>query len=1571
MRAFRATMIKSTLLTSLLIFLAQAGIAQIPQVEAEKSEKKTQQFELSEEDAGQKDIQFDKTIPMPLPVYQEPEQVSDDALKIKKYDSKTGKVTQLNNIPEVTGMERNYLPGDRGNPPEIVESMMGENTDGIRSKFNSLSQVTNPTDFPHRQSVKIKMSMPDGKNYSCSGSLIDYEWVLTAGHCIYKNEDNSNANDGWATSIKIIPAYENGSEPFGTASSRGLYSLKGWTDDRNFKYDIGWIHLDRPVGFLTGWFGYGYDNDDSYFKNSTFYNDGYPGEAPYNGELMYRWSGSFDFKTFRSEKRSMCQDRVGYGGQSGSGVYGMKSGDRIMYAVFSYTKIDSDSNRIAPSCYTRVDESRYNHGSDLQSDNRESNLDLVALNVTADTDTPLEGDQLTGIKFDVYNRSSDSQDDTWSFDIYLSDDENISSTDTHLSSQSFGFDFGASEGVRVSADPVMLPEGANGKKFIGIILNQSDAQNSNNDSDGWDAHEVDIQPTTLLTFKSQNPTSVDLGIYHDDILGNGGGDTELERRYEPNENFTVYAPATAITNTFSHWVVDGNFETYQRGLDVTVPSSNKTMMAIYETPDIPVYPRELRERTREGDLASATLTITNKSSSSLNWSASSSASWINVDISSGNLAAGDSQTLTLSLGTSSLSAGHYDDILTLSSPDVGVEDMEVPVGLRVLNATIPPSPEEVHRMIEGIPFDRFGVVIGGDPAGGLFGGGIPDRQEQLGVGYVYEFVDNEWTSGTMIQPNEPIAGSRFGHSFDAQVIAEQDFAVGGAPGRDPDLFKSKLQAESWPGAAYLFQKMDGVWQQQMMIQADVETGARFGEKVQLTDLSMGSSNEPTVIIGAPGKDFGDYIDAGAVFISTFIESTETRELLPLIPEMPVAGEQFGSSFDMLISEEFDARYLAVGANAAKTNESPGKVYIFEITEEGLWTYHSEIEAPELNTDAGFGSSVDIEMLPKGQLLLAAGAPNATYKSETPKGAVFTYVYSEKEWVANEPMMSEELPDNAKLGDAVSLLNAGEETFLMAGAPGDTAQHTEYSGSVLVSKTSALGAEWRDVKTMTPDDPERSGEFGQSLFSYINNGEMNFAVGVPGYDAEYGADVGEIRSFSIKSDSELPQVSVSPGGITAEIVKGDSAEHTIEISQVGKGTLEWSLQTENELSWLKLDGTSGELNEGESTEVGVGISAENLNAGTYNSRLILRSNDVNDEEHYLDAEIIVTEQDTTDVMIAEESVNGPDSLQVGSIVSSQFDLEVLNGGREDIKHGFRTGFYLSEDAELSEDDTLFSTVRLDTLKRDSTRQIHSAPGARLPSGMASGSYFLIVKVDDTDEVEEANEVNNIAEYPLYLSPPEEPVFEVSSREISYEIHADSSSKEFIVMFNKGQGRMDFSIPEFLTSRALKGVQANDSTGANGVIHGVSPASGSVTAGDSVEIEITLNASSKGPGTYEDTLHVITNDADNPSIDLAFSFNVVTNTEDVEDEIPNEFDLKQNYPNPFNPVTNISYSLPRTSHVSLKVFNVLGQQVYSLVDERKQAGKHTVRFDARNLSSGMYIYRIKAGSFTQTRKMMFIK
>jgi hypothetical protein len=88
-------------------------------------------------------------------------------------------------------------------------------------------------------------------------------------------------------------------------------------------------------------------------------------------------------------------------------------------------------------------------------------------------------------------------------------------------------------------------------------------------------------------------------------------------------------------------------------------------------------------------------------------------------------------------------------------------------------------------------------------------------------------------------------------------------------------------------------------------------------------------------------------------------------------------------------------------------------------------------------------------------------------------------------------------------------------------------------------------------------------------------------------------------------------------------------------------------------------------------------------------------------------------------------------------------------------------------------------------------------------------------------------------------------------------------------------------------------------------------------------------------------------------------------------PTLYFLSQNYPNPFNPVTTVNYQIPELSFVTLKVYDVLGNEVAALVNEEKPIGNYVVEFSANNLPTGIYFYRLQAGSFVETKKMVLMK
>ncbi len=105
-----------------------------------------------------------------------------------------------------------------------------------------------------------------------------------------------------------------------------------------------------------------------------------------------------------------------------------------------------------------------------------------------------------------------------------------------------------------------------------------------------------------------------------------------------------------------------------------------------------------------------------------------------------------------------------------------------------------------------------------------------------------------------------------------------------------------------------------------------------------------------------------------------------------------------------------------------------------------------------------------------------------------------------------------------------------------------------------------------------------------------------------------------------------------------------------------------------------------------------------------------------------------------------------------------------------------------------------------------------------------------------------------------------------------------------------------------------------------------------------------------------------------IDGGFEYSDVVS---VELEISKEFKLVQNFPNPFNPSTSINYSIPKNSFVTLKVYNTIGEEVAELINQNIEAGMHAAQFNASDLPTGAYFYRITAGNYSETKKMLLIR
>ena len=198
---------------------------------------------------------------------------------------------------------------------------------------------------------------------------------------------------------------------------------------------------------------------------------------------------------------------------------------------------------------------------------------------------------------------------------------------------------------------------------------------------------------------------------------------------------------------------------------------------------------------------------------------------------------------------------------------------------------------------------------------------------------------------------------------------------------------------------------------------------------------------------------------------------------------------------------------------------------------------------------------------------------------------------------------------------------------------------------------------------------------------------------------------------------------------------------------------------------------------------------------------------------------------------------------------------------------------------------------------------------------------------------------------------------------------------IVTNNAGAGTSRLS--KLSTAAAVPGsiVYATDQVSGDILGYGVTDVTGSYSI--SGLAPGAYNVTVDGIGLSTSTTQSVSTSYDNngnPVVGSAsFSMNTVTavQLQPQSNAIPKSFVLNQNYPNPFNPSTTISFSIPQGSKVSLKVYNILGQEVATLVDDYKQAGEYRVQFDAGKLASGVYFYRLQASNFVQAKKLLLLK
>ncbi|KAA0212982.1 MAG: hypothetical protein DYG94_13500 [Leptolyngbya sp. PLA3] len=457
---------------------------------------------------------LDQIPPMPLPN-------SDDYVPgvqppggVMLHDATTGQTTLL---PSMRGFSRSdWTVAPEGDYPGADNYVEGEpNTRG----FGTMSAAGSLNTWPRSGNVKLVMEFIDQNGisrwFTASGSMQDAGVVLTAAHCVYSRAPNGINIFDWANRIYIYPAWDGDAAipQFGEPASddvvqyfgycRGDYFMAGsnYVNNGDFDSDVGCIRINRGssrnIGMLTGWFAWAYGGTCAWHQDRTYNNFSYPAEncggGLHTGRTMYYWSGTWDScpgNQMHLITGGNCLDTV-WGGMSGSGAYYIEGDSRYVHAVCS------NSNRNDSGNYARLWETYVNSMIDFENDTRGNTFDAELLRCRALGSTTIKAGTSANDIFQVYVANATNNDpgsQGFTLRVYLSSNNNISTSDTLLGTWNYNWDFAAMSGVIFNIPAPFIPADVTpGTYWIGAILDDgTDAWIDNNDTDTWDAQQVSI-----------------------------------------------------------------------------------------------------------------------------------------------------------------------------------------------------------------------------------------------------------------------------------------------------------------------------------------------------------------------------------------------------------------------------------------------------------------------------------------------------------------------------------------------------------------------------------------------------------------------------------------------------------------------------------------------------------------------------------------------------------------------------------------------------------------------------------------------------------------------------------------------------------------------------------------------------------------------------------------------------------------------------------------------------------------------------------------------------------------------
>jgi len=199
-------------------------------------------------------------------------------------------------------------------PTESAPATGEASTESVLGRDGRIWLRDRTTQYPNSAIGRVDYRQ-GGRNYWCTGSLVDADTVLTAGHCVH---DGYGTEEGWSTRIEFIPGAQGNTAPFGSCGAVELLTLPGWYTNGAEYQDVGLIQLDCTIGETTGWFGYRYARGATGLRNVPVHLRGYPGDKVWSS----LWTMRDRVRVSQARMAFYAADT--YGGQSGSPVFNFR-----------------------------------------------------------------------------------------------------------------------------------------------------------------------------------------------------------------------------------------------------------------------------------------------------------------------------------------------------------------------------------------------------------------------------------------------------------------------------------------------------------------------------------------------------------------------------------------------------------------------------------------------------------------------------------------------------------------------------------------------------------------------------------------------------------------------------------------------------------------------------------------------------------------------------------------------------------------------------------------------------------------------------------------------------------------------------------------------------------------------------------------------------------------------------------------------------------------------------------------------------------------------------------------------